>query len=84
MHTIQQQQLEGVSVSIDDTHFVDCTFVDCILEYSGRPISFERTVMRGCRYVFFGSARSTVQFLQGVGLMEGSPLNWGEFPNQVN
>ncbi len=84
MQIVQQQKLEGLSVSIDDTHFVDCTFIDCILEYSGRPISFERTVMRGCRYVFFGSARSTVQFLQGVGLMEGSPLNWGEFPTQVN
>lgn len=83
METVQDQKLEGLSLTIDDKHFIDCTLIDCILEYSGRPISFERTIMRRCRYVFFGSARSTVHFLQGVGLMEGSPLNWGEFPESV-
>jgi len=30
--------------------------------------------------VFFGRARQTLQFLQGVGLMELDPMQWGEYP----
>jgi hypothetical protein len=76
--------LESVSVVIDGTTFIDCKMIDCILEYSGGPVAFERTTMRGCRYVFFGQARATIHFLQGVGLMENYPTHWGEFPSLIH
>ena len=80
MEIVRGKTLDSVSVVIDETTFVDCTLVDCILEYSGGPVAFKRTQMRGCRYVFFGQARATVHFLQSVGLMDYHPLEWGEFP----
>ncbi len=84
MEVIEDREIRGESLTIDDKNFVRCTLVECILEYSGRPVVFDRTHLRRCRYVFFGKARSTVQFLQGVGLMEGLAGEWGEFPTQVH
>jgi hypothetical protein len=79
VETIRWQVIEGQALRIDGTIFSDCTLVNCVLEYSGLPVIFERTQMRGCRYVFFGPARSTVHFLQGVGLMSNDQAEWGEF-----
>ena len=84
MEDILFQTIEGESLTIDGKHFVDCLLIDCILEYSGEPVSFERTLMRGCRYVFHGNARSTVQFLQETGLMPFVPSEWGEFSDRMN
>ena len=84
METIQGRVLHNDSFQIDDKIFVDCTFVNCILEYSGRPVHFERTRLRGCRYVFFGEAKCTVHFLQCTGLLPDDDSNWGEYPSTVN
>ena len=84
MELIQDQTFEGELLSIDKRQFVDCTLINCTLEYWGLPVSFTRTHMRGCRYVFFGSARSTVHFLQGVGLMTHILGEWGELSETVN
>jgi hypothetical protein len=69
MELIQNQTIESQLLSIDGKRFVDCTLINCILEYRGRSVDLTRTRMQGCRYVFFDNARSTVQFLQGVGLL---------------
>ena len=69
MKTIRGHIISSESIAIDNTTFVDCTLIDCIFEYSGYPVRFERTRMRGCRYVFFGLAKGTVKFLQETGLM---------------
>ncbi len=75
--------IENESVEIDDKHFIDCTLVNCILEYSGRAVAFERTHMRGCRHVFFGQARRTLHYLQNTGLMPYAPADWGEYSDRV-
>ena len=84
MESIIGQTIENESVAIDDKHFIDCTFINCVLEYSGRQVEFERTFMRGCRHVFYGRARRTLQYLQGTGLMPYAPSEWGEFSDNVN
>ena len=84
MELIQGQTILGESLDIDNKYFIDCTLEDCTLEYSGRPVTFERTHLRGCRYVFHGLAKTTVQFLQCTGLMQHNPSEWGEFQPQVN
>ena len=73
--TIRDELLE-----IDTKNFIDCTLIGCILEYSGHPVVFERTRLLGSRYVFFGPAKSTVQFLQNTALMSYNPEEWGNFP----
>ena len=83
METVSNRIIEGESLVIDNKHFVGCTLINCILEYSGDDVVFDRTEMRGCRYVFFGRARRTIHFLQGTGLMPHAPAEWGEFPGTV-
>lgn len=65
-------------MELDDKHFINCKFIDCILEYHGREVGFDRTHMNGRRHVFNGRARRTLHYLQGVGLMQYSPSDWGE------
>ena len=84
MELIHNQIFEDELLSIDEKDFVDCTLTNCILEYRGLQVSFTRTRMNGCRYVLFENARSTVHFLQGVGLMTHVPSEWGEFPETIN
>ena len=84
MELLSGLTIKDECVQIDDKHFIDCVFINCILEYSGRDVAFESTRMSGCRYVFFGRARQTLHFLQGVGLMEHNPEHWGEFPSLPN
>lgn len=80
MHTVQDQVFESQTLIIDDTLYSNCVLINCTLEYSGGPVAFERTRMRGCHYVFFGRARRTVHFLQGVGLLENNREEWAEMP----
>ena len=83
MRIISDATLTSECLRIDDTHFINCTLVDCILEYSGGDVIFDRTVMRGCRHVFFGRARRTLHYVQRVGLMPYDPAAWGEFSETV-
>jgi hypothetical protein len=64
MEVISGLTIKDECVAIDDKHFIDCTLINCILEYSGSDVAFDATRIRGCRYVFFGRARQTLQFLQ--------------------
>lgn len=84
MVIINNQTFQDEVVELDNRRFVGCTFVNCILEYHGGPVCFDSTMMRGCRHVFFGYARSTVHYLQNVGLVGHNSAEWGEFHETVN
>lgn len=84
MNTIHSRTFEDEVLTIDDTLYSDCVLINCTLEYSGGPVAFERTRMRGCNYVFFGKARRTIHFLQGVGLLDRDTTEWAEFPVLVH
>ena len=84
METIEGKTFANESVELDGKHFIRCIFNDCILEYRGGQVGFDRVQMNGCRHVFFGRARRTLHYLQNVGLMQYSPAEWGEFEDRVN
>lgn len=83
MELLQGLTLRGRTLDLDGKKFVGCTFIDCVLQYSGGPVAFELSRFRGCRYVFYGSARNTVHFLQEVGLLPYLESDWGEFPERT-
>lgn len=83
MQTVQNRTFDGEVLTVDDTLYCDCVLINCTLEYSGGPVAFERTRMHGCHYVFFGRARRTVHFLQGVGLLMNSDMEWAELPTRM-
>ena len=80
MTTITGRTITGEHLQIDETKFVGCTLVRCVLGYSGGEISFDSTVIRNCSYVFFGHAERTVKLLQEVGLMPFIQHEWADFP----
>lgn len=84
LEIIKNKHLIGDYLSIDNKHFISCTLIDCVLEYSGGDICFEQTTLRGCRHVFYGPARGTLHYLQNVGLMPFDPTQWGEIARVVH
>ena len=84
MILISNRYFQDETVELDGCHFVSCTFSNCILEYHGGEVIFDRASMQSCRHVFFGRARRTLHYLQGIGLMDHDPAEWGEFHTTVN
>ena len=84
MELIKDRTFKGDTLQIDNRIFIDCLLINCTLEYEGGAVSFKQTQMRGCQYVFFGRAKRTVHFLQGVGLMPYMPAEWAEFSELVH
>ena len=83
MEIIEDENFIDESVELDDKHFINCSFINCIVEYRGGEFIFESTNMSNCRHVFYGQARRTLHYLQGIGLMPHQPSEWGEFPEQI-
>ncbi len=77
----------GQAVDLDGIHFVDCVLHRCTLHYGGGPVIFERTSLTGCRYMFFGHAKASIEFLQSTGLLSQDETRWREYaqlsPNRV-
>ena len=84
METLRNLTFESQSINVDHKHFIECTFKDCVLQYSGEAFTFERTHLTNCRYVFFGLARGTVHFLHCIGLLPENTHQWLEVPEQIN
>ncbi len=84
MEVICDQVIQDIQLSLDEKSFVNCVLERCILEYSGGNVSFDQTIFRGCKYVFFGRARATVHFLQAVGMVTDEAALWAEFPEAPN
>ena len=84
MDIVSDLTIEGEAVTLDGKHFIDCSFVNCVLKYRGGEVVFERTHLRGCRHVFYGQARLTLQYIQTVGLMPVRASDWGFFEDIVH
>jgi hypothetical protein len=78
LEKISHQTFEGISISIDNKFFEDCVIVDCVLEYSGSEVAFERTYLSRCRYVFLGAANSTLRMLEFADAMPARVDLWRE------
>ena len=83
MRVISHHHFKEETVKIDLTHFVDCHFEDCVLEYSGLPLTLERTRLKGCRYSFFGPAKATLDFLELTQALQ-SGCSDPESPSSLN
>lgn len=77
MEIIQDLDVRNETVRLDDRHFIDYTFTDCVLEYGGSEFILERTSMRNCRHAFYGSAFLTAQYLSAMGMLSGTQVAIG-------
>jgi len=47
--------ITGEHLQIDETNFIGCTLVRCVLGYDGGGIPFDSTIIRNCSCVFRSS-----------------------------
>ncbi len=65
---------ESQHLVLDDGVFINCTFRNCSLEYSGGDVHVQNCQGEGCQLVWRGAAQRTVLLLQGLGLMVPPPV----------
>jgi hypothetical protein len=80
MTRYEKESLEGTHVVLDDGVFIDCTFKNCSLEYSGGDTYVQNCRGENCQLVWRGAAQRTVTLLQGLGLIAQSPVTMPETP----
>jgi hypothetical protein len=60
---------EEQHVVLDEGVFINCTFKNCTLEYSGADVYVQNCQGEGCQLIWRAAAQRTVFLLQGLGLM---------------
>jgi hypothetical protein len=71
----QKQTFKDLTISLDGSTFVGCTFNHCKLIYSGMlPVTLEDNVFNNCSWDFSGAARNTVGFMSALYMGGGKEL----------
>jgi hypothetical protein len=68
MQVIENKTNTGVTVTIDDKHFVNCRFKNCVLVYSGGDYGWTETSFENCQVTLSGPAERTAGFLGRFGI----------------
>ena len=65
----EKESFECQHIVLDGGVFIDCTFKNCSLEYSGGDTYVQNSHGENCQFVWRDAAQRTVNLLQGLGLM---------------
>ena len=76
----EKEAFEGKHVVLDEGVFIDCTFKNCSLEYSGGDTYVQNSHGENCQFVWRDAAQRTVSLLQGLGLIAQAPVTMVEPP----
>jgi hypothetical protein len=80
MNRYDNKVFENQHVVLDEGVFINCTFKNCSLEYSGGDVHVQNCQGEGCQLVWRGAAQRTVFLLQALGLMAAPPPPTGSEP----
>jgi hypothetical protein len=75
MNRFESKVFEKQHLVLDEGVFINCTFRDCSLEYSGGDVYVQNCQGEGCQLVWRGPAQRTVILLQALGLMAPPPAS---------
>jgi hypothetical protein len=70
MEIVQNKADIGITVVVDEKHFVKCKFKDCTLIYSGGDYAWTETTFENCRVTLSGSAQRVANFLGTMGVLK--------------
>ena len=62
MEKIEGKSFDREEVEAGGKHFVNCTFVGCMICYAGDGATFENCTVRDCAWLFDGAAQRTMSF----------------------
>lgn len=70
----EKESFENQHVVLDEGVFIDCTFKNCSLEYSGSDTYVQNCRGENCQLIWREAAQRTVGLLQGLGLIAQAPV----------
>ena len=73
MNRCEGKVFENQHLVLDEGVFINCTFRNCSLEYSGGDVYVQNCQGEGCQLVWRSAAQRTVILLQALGLMAPPP-----------
>ena len=74
MNRHESKVFENQHLVLDEGVFINCTFRNCSLEYSGGDVYVQNCQGDGCQLVWRAAAQRTVILLQALGLMAPPPV----------
>lgn len=80
MNRFGEKTFENQHLVLDEGIFINCTFKNCSLEYSGGDVYVQNCQGEGCQLIWRGAAQRTVFLLQGLGLMASPSATPGANP----
>lgn len=69
MQIVENEVLSGKTVTIDEKHFVNCTYQNCDVIYGGGDFGWTNTKFENCRFSFSGPAQKTTNLLVMLGIL---------------
>lgn len=80
MQIVENEVVSGKTVAIDEKHFVNCRYKDCIVLYSGGDFGWVNTFFENCRINLAGAAQKTANLLTFFGVLKLPTENGGNGP----
>ena len=65
---VSTRTYQSETVELDDTHFSDCEFIDCVLEYRGGLVTLQSCRLRNCNYLLTEAALRTAELMHALDL----------------
>ncbi len=77
MEVIENKSETGVTITIDEKHFVNCRYENCTVIYNGGDYAWTNTTFKNCQITLAGAAQRTATLLGNFGLI---PPGGGSVP----
>lgn len=79
MQLVENEVVSGKTIAVDEKHFVNCRYKNCMVLYSGGDFGWNNTTFENCQLTLAGSAQKTANLLTFFGVIK-PPTSGGNGP----
>jgi len=81
MKLVENDNLNGATITIDDCHFINCRYEKCTVYYSGGDFELTGTTFIHCDITMLGPAKRTFTLLSAIRV---NPTGGGAQPDRAS
>lgn len=74
MQHVENKEDSGITVVVDDKHFINCRYRNCTMVYSGGDFSWTNSTFENCQFRLEGAAQRTAALMGQLGIMPPKPM----------